>query len=170
MGVLKGAQGQAAEAERHFREAQQDDPGNPVSYRYYARWLNSVGRVEEAMVNARRAAELGPADLEAQQLMADVAASQRALRSPETPEQWLTLSLAQHRAGKFEECIESSRRALQLRPDYSEAFNNICAANNSLGRFADAVAACERAIALNPQFPLARNNLAAARAQLTKSR
>jgi len=170
LGVLKGAQGQAAEAERHFREAQQYDPGNPVSYRYYARWLTSVGRVEEAMVNARRAIELGPADLEAQQLVTDLAASQRALQSPETPEQWLTLSLAQHRAGRFEECIESSRRALQLRPDYSEAFNNICAANNSLGRFADAVAACERAIALNPQFQLARNNLAAARAQLAKAR
>lgn len=170
MGVLKGAQGQPAEAERHFTDAQQYDPGNPVSYLYYARWLNSVGRTAEAAVSARRATELSPADLEAQQLLADITASQRAQASPETPEQWLTLGLAQYRAGKYEDCIESSRRALQVRPNFSEAFNNICAANNALGRYADAVAACARALAINPEFPLARSNLAVASAQLAKSR
>jgi Flp pilus assembly protein TadD len=170
MGVLKGAQGQPAEAERHFLEAQQDDPGDPVSYRYYARWLHSVGRIDEAAANARRATELSPADLEAQQLLAVITASQRTHASPETPEQWLTLSLAQYRAGQYEDCLESSRRALELRPAYSEAFNNMCAANNALGRYADGVAACERALAINPEFQLARNNLAVARAQLAKSR
>jgi tetratricopeptide (TPR) repeat protein len=118
----------------------------------------------------RGATELSPGDLEAQQLLAQIAAAQRAQTSPDTPEQWLTLSLTQYRAGRFEECIESSRRALQRRPNYSEAFNNMCAANNSLGRYADAVAACERALAINPEFARARNNLAAARAQLAKSR
>jgi tetratricopeptide (TPR) repeat protein len=168
MGVLKGAQGQPAEAERHFVEAQQYDPGNPVSYLYYARWLNSVGRTNEAAVNARRATELSPADLEAQQLLAAITASQQ--KQPQTPEEWLTLSLAQYRAGKYEDCIESSRRALELRPDFSEAFNNICAANNSLGRYADAAAACERALAINPALALARNNLAVAKTGLAKSR
>ena len=170
LGVLKGAQGRPADAERHFLEAQQDDPGNPVSYRYYARWLDSVGRTDEAAVNARRAAELSPGDIEAQQLLAAIAASQRAQAQPETPEQWLARSLAEYRAGKFEDCIESSRRALQLRPNYSEAFNNMCAADNSLGRYTDAVAACERALAINPEFALARNNLASARAALARSR
>jgi len=170
IGVLKGALAQPAEAERHFLEAQQDDPGNPVSYLYYARWLNSVGRTDEAAVNARRASELSPADLDAQQLLADISASQQKPAAPATPEQWLTLSLAQYRAGKYEDCIESSRRAIALRPDYSEAFNNICAASNSLGRYADAVAACERALAINPEFPLARNNLAVARAQRATAR
>ena len=170
MGVLKSAQGQPAEAERHFVEAQQDAPGNPVSYLYYARWLHSVGRTAEAEVNARHAAELSPGDVEAQQLLAVILATPRTDASPQTPEQWLELSFVQYRAGRYGDCIESSLRALQGRPDYGEAFNNICAANNSLGRYTDAIAACERALALNPVFPLAQNNLALARSQLAKSR
>src|SRR6185295_16860254 len=112
---------------RHFLEAQQDDPGNPVAYSYYARWLESVGRFEEAAANARRAVELSPADIEAQQLLAAMTAPHRTLASPATPEQWLARSLADYRAGRFDDSIESSRRALQLRPTYGEAFNNICA-------------------------------------------
>jgi tetratricopeptide (TPR) repeat protein len=52
LGVLKAALGQPAEAERHFREAQRDDPNNPVSYTFFARWLISVGRTEEARLFA----------------------------------------------------------------------------------------------------------------------
>ena len=48
LGVLNAALGRPAEAERNFREAQQDDPNNPVSYTYFARWLKSIGRTEEA--------------------------------------------------------------------------------------------------------------------------
>ena len=48
IGVLEGGAGRPAEAERHFREAQTDDPTNPVSYTFFARWLRSVGRTEEA--------------------------------------------------------------------------------------------------------------------------
>ena len=50
--VLKAALGQPAEAERHFREALHDDPGNPVSYTFFARWLKSMGRTEEARLLA----------------------------------------------------------------------------------------------------------------------
>lgn len=67
LGVLKGARGNAAEAERHFRDAQRYDPGNPVSYYYYARWLDSIGRTEEAIALARRALDLSPGHVNAQQ-------------------------------------------------------------------------------------------------------
>ena len=74
--------------------------------------------------------------------------------------------MAHYLAGRYEECIDTSRQAIRLRPDYAEAYNNVCAAQNALGRYADAAAACEAALALKPDFPLARNNLAAARARL----
>jgi tetratricopeptide (TPR) repeat protein len=87
---------------------------------------------------------------------------------PDTPEGWLTLSLAQYQARRFEDCIRSSEHALQLRPAYAEAFNNICAAENALGNWASAADACEHALAITPDYPLARNNLAFAKTRLSK--
>jgi len=172
LGVLKAALGQPAEAERHFREAQQDDPNNPITYTFFARWLKSVGRTEEARLFAERAVELSPADADARALVNDLTAARPAgmpgAAAPNTPEGWLTLSLEQYQARRFEDCIRSSERALQLRPSYAEAFNTICAAENALGNWASAADACERALAITPDYPLARNNLAFARAKLAK--
>jgi Flp pilus assembly protein TadD len=175
IGVLKGALGEAAEAERHFRAAQQYDPGNPVSYYYYARWLGSVGRVDEAIAFAHRALELSPGHAEAQQLLAEIESRPRHApaqadgeATPDTPERWVEKSLTAYRLGRFQECIDASEKALRLRPDYAEAYNNICAAENALERYPQAAAACERAIALRPDFALARNNLALARSHLIR--
>jgi tetratricopeptide (TPR) repeat protein len=172
LAVLKAALGQPAEAERHFREAQQDDANNPVSYTFFARWLKSIGRTEEARLFAQRAVELSPADADAQALVRDLTATRPAgmptAPAPDTPEGWLTLSLAQYEAGRFEDCIRSSEHALQLRPSSAEAFNNICAAENALGNWASAADACEHALAITPDYPLARSNLAFAKARLAK--
>ena len=165
LGILKGAQHQGAEAERHFLEAQNYDPRNPVVYYHYAVWLASIGRTAEAAVLAKRAIELSPAHIEAQQLLASLE-----LRQPTTAEGWLELSLRQYQAGFYELSIASSREALKLRPDYAEAFNNICAGENAMARFAEAIPACERALALKPDFPLARNNLAYGRAKYNSAR
>jgi tetratricopeptide (TPR) repeat protein len=161
LGVLKGAQGNREVAEAHFREAQRLDPGNPISYQYYARWLHSAGRTGEAIPMARRAVELSPGDAAAKRILDEMIA-------PATPEGWLSLSLAEYQAGRYQECIDASLQALKLRPDYAEAYNNICAAENSRGRFAEAAAACERALAIKPDYPLAKNNLAVATARLKK--
>ena len=161
LGVLKGAQGNASVAEIHFREAQRLDPGNPVSYQYYARWLQSVGRTGEAIPMAQRAVELSPGDAAAKRLLDEMS-------SPATPEGWLSLSLAEYQAGRYQGCIDASLQALKLRPDYAEAYNNICAAENARGRFAEGAAACERALAIKPDYPLAQNNLAVATAKLTR--
>jgi tetratricopeptide (TPR) repeat protein len=167
IGVLKAARGQPAEAERHFRAAQSYDPENPVSYVFYARWLQSVGRTEEARLFAQRTVELSPGHVEGLQLLHDIdaQATSPAPAQPRTPEQWLESSVAHYRAGRYDESVEDSRRALELRPDYAEAYNNICAAENGRGHFAAAIAACERALAIRPDLPLARNNLAVAKAK-----
>jgi tetratricopeptide (TPR) repeat protein len=165
LGVLKGALGQPAQAERNFREALVDDPGNPVSYTYFARWLATRGRTEEAVLLAARAVELSPADAEARNLLDQLTATRTAEQAaaPATPEDWLTLSLSQYTAHRYEESLRSAQHALDLRADYAEAYNNICAAENALANYRSAADACERALALKPDFPLARNNLAVAR-------
>ena len=116
LGVLKAAQGQPREAERHFREALRDDPNNPVSYTYFARWLKSLGRTEEARLLAERALNLSPADADARALATDLEKIQSAetpnVASPGTPEGWLALAVSQCEGHHYEECIRSSEHAL----------------------------------------------------------
>ena len=75
--ILKAALGQQTEADRQFREALRDDPGNPVTYTHYARWLKSLGRTEEARLYASRAVELSPADIDARLLLDDLTTAGR---------------------------------------------------------------------------------------------
>ena len=170
--ILKAALGHPDEAERHFRDALRDDPNNPVSYTYFARWLGSIGRTEEARLLAERAAQLSPADADAMALVADLQTSRLASHSaetePHTPEEWLSLGLAQCNARRYEACIRFSEHVLQWRPDSAEAFNNICAAENALGNYGSATDACERALAIRPRYTVARNNLAVAKARGAK--
>jgi protein O-mannosyl-transferase len=70
--ILKALRGHPVEADREFREALREDPDNPISYTFYARWLKSVGRTEEAGLYARRAVELSPADADARALLLDL--------------------------------------------------------------------------------------------------
>ncbi len=174
LGVLKGARGDAAAAERHFLDAQRYAPGDPVSYYFYAKWLDSVGRTAEAIPLTRRALELSPAHVEARELLAAIDARQAApaaaasVRAPDTPEQWLDRSLAEYRAGRYQASADAAQRALDLRPEYAEAYNNVCAAENAMERYAAAAAACERALALKPDYALARNNLQLAKTRLGK--
>ena len=159
IGVLDGARGKPVDAERHFRLAQQYDPGNPVSYVFYARWLGSVGRVAEALALAQRALDLSPGDVDARALVTELA---RNATRERTPEDWLSLSLAYYQSQRYQDSIDACRQALKLRPQYAEAYNNLCAAENVLRRFDEAAADCLSALAIKPDFPLARNNLAVA--------
>ena len=84
----------------------------------------------------------------------------------QTPEALLNLSLQYYRAGDFKGCIQVAEAALLLRPDYAQAYNNICAAWNSLGEWDKAVPPGERAVALDPGSELARNNLALAKSRV----
>ena len=153
LAIAESATNQTALAEQHFKEAMGLAPSSPDSYTYYARYLLSQSRAAEADALIHTALTLSPTDLIARDLLA------RLPQQQETPEQLLALSLQTYNAGKFEESIVAAQHALSLKPDYAEAWNNICAANNKLGRFEEAAAACEQALRVKPDFELARNNL-----------
>ena len=88
---------------------------------------------------------------------------------PQTPEFYLALSAQFYREGRYVESIFAGRRALDLRPGYAEAWNNIGAAYNKLGRYEEAAAACEQALLYKPDFELARINLQYAREKIKTS-
>jgi len=89
-------------------------------------------------------------------------------RTNKTPENFIALSLLYYQVGQFENSIDAAEEALKLRPNYGEAYNNICAAYNSLKMWDKAIIACEEAVRLKPDFQLAINNLAWARSQKKK--
>lgn len=106
---------------------------------------------------------MSPADLTARDLLAQADVQTQNQPAPQTPEYYLELGLQFYREERYAESIVASRRALDLRPGYAEAWNNVCAACNKLGRYDEAAAACEQALRSKPDFELARNNLEYAR-------
>ncbi len=119
---------------------------------------------------ARQTLEIQPADDDALRYARIARANLSGEQGTQTAEELLAQSLTHFQNGRYESVIATCQRALQLRPDYAEAFNNQCAAYNALGRFAEAKAACERALELKPDFELARNNLSIADRGLQSAR
>src|SRR5437773_4404085 len=138
-------------------------PASPDSYTYYARYLLSHSRAEEARLFLRSALELSPTDLTARELIAQTDAQAPPHSAGETPESYLVLSLQYYREARYAESIAACRAALALRANYAEAWNNIGAAYNKLRRYDEAAASCAEALRLKPDFELAQNNLQYAR-------
>ncbi len=87
-------------------------------------------------------------------------------KSKNSPEDLLNLSLAFYKAGMYEKCIQACRQAIELKPDYADAYSNIAAAYNQLKRWEDGAAAAKKALEIEPDHALAKGNLKWA---LTKS-
>ena len=180
LAIAENATRQSAEAEQHFNEALRLAPSSPGSYTYYARYLLSHSRADEARALLQRALELSPNDLYARELLkeAQTRASELAplagveINQPvnkpalQTPQFYLALSLQFYREERYIEAIFACRRALDLRPDYAEAWDTMGAVYNKLGRYEEAAAACERALLYKPGYENARINLQYARAKL----
>jgi tetratricopeptide (TPR) repeat protein len=169
LAIAEDATKQSAAAEQHFKDALRLAPASPDSYTYYARYLLSHSRVDEARAFLQSALELSPIDLTARDLLAQADGEPVNQPTTQTPEYYLDLSLQRYREERYAESIAASRAALALQPNYPEAWNNIGAAYNKLGRYGEAAAACEEALRLKPDFELARNNLTYAREKLKAS-
>jgi Flp pilus assembly protein TadD len=159
LAIAEDATKQDSAAEQHFKDALLLAPSNPDSYTYYARYLLSHARAEEARPFLRSALELSRTDVTARELLARAGTQSPNEPATQTPESYLDLSLQLYREQRYAEAIAACRTALERRANYAEAWNNICAAYNKLGRYEEAAAACEQALRYKPDFELARNNL-----------
>ena len=164
LGVAYGALQRHAEAEAAFQRALAIAPRDWRSHSYFARWLDTVGRKDEALAEAAIAASQNPLDQDARDMAARFS-SGRDIGA----DGYVTVSLRQYQAGQFRESIDSAKRALALRPGYAEAYNNIAAGHNALGEWDEGIAAAQEAIRLSPGLAIARNNLAYAQAEKAKA-
>jgi tetratricopeptide (TPR) repeat protein len=165
LAVAEDMTNQGATAEQHFQEALRLAPNSPDSYTFYARSLIAHSRIAEGRTLLGGALKLSPSDVTARELLAKAGAA----HAKEGSESYLAASLEYYRQKRYVDTIAACEAALKLRPDYAEAWNNICAANNELGRYQEAAAACERALYFKPDFDLARNNLQYARDKINLS-
>jgi tetratricopeptide (TPR) repeat protein len=69
LAIAEDATKQTAPAEEHFKEALELAPSSPDGYIYYARYLLSHSRGDEARALLKRALELTPNDLTARELL-----------------------------------------------------------------------------------------------------
>src|SRR5439155_6998067 len=148
LAIAENATKQSAAAEQHFKDALRLAPSSPDSYTYYARYLLSHSRAEEARFFLRSALELSSTDVTARELLAQTDGQAPAYSAGETPESYLALSLQYYHEARYAESIAACRAALGLHASYAEAWNNIGAAYNKLGRYEEAAAACEEALRL----------------------
>jgi len=193
LGIAYGAMHNNAEAERHFLRGIQLSAGDASSKYFYARWLKENARFAEAVAMLRSTILGNPSYTDAYYLLMQLYADQfdannlrdiasqmlalfpadnvaagwlaRSSNLKPTPEAYLETSLAFYHAGDYTGCIEAARKALDLRPGYAAAWNNIGAAYNSMHKWDEGIQAEQEAVRLDPSFQLAKNNLAWAQQQ-----
>jgi tetratricopeptide (TPR) repeat protein len=83
-----------------------------------------------------------------------------------TKEKFLDLSLKYFLANKFDKSIDAAKKALEIDPNFAEAYNNLGSGYINLGQYNLAISALNKAISLKPDFTLAINNLKEAKLKL----
>jgi len=76
-----------------------------------------------------------------------------------SPDALLNLSIELCKAGKYPECLTAARQALELRPAWAEAYNNMAAAFLYMKRWDEGILAARQALALKPDYVSAQRNL-----------
>ena len=78
---------------------------------------------------------------------------------PEDPRNLMREGLAMHENGRLQEAVACYYRAIALKPNYPDAFNNLGNVLQDLERRSDAIGCYRRAIELDPNMVFAHRNL-----------
>jgi len=78
---------------------------------------------------------------------------------PPTPEDYINQGLIYYKYKLYDLCVAASESALEERPDYDLAYNNLCAAYNGLQQWDNAIKTGEKGLQINPNNTLLKNNL-----------
>jgi tetratricopeptide (TPR) repeat protein len=76
-----------------------------------------------------------------------------------TPEQLLNLSSGYCKGGNYDMCLGLAKQAVDARPLWAEAYNNVAAAYLAMGRWDEGIQAATQALQIKPDFQDARDNL-----------
>jgi TolB-like protein/Flp pilus assembly protein TadD len=116
-----------AGAEKSFRRAIELNPNYAPAYQWYSHLLMSGGRTSDAIVAAKRAAEIDPLSLPAV----------------------LNVGWQYHWAREYDSAVEQLRRVLQINPNFEQAHWALGLAYVGQAKMEEAVAELQKAIALS---------------------
>ena len=105
-------------AEQEFKRAIELNPNYPSAHQWYAVYLSSLGRHQEAIAEIKRALELDPLSLPVNSVTGRV------------------LYLAR----QYDEAIEQSRKTIEMDPRFATAYQNLGRSYEQKGMYAEAVA------------------------------
>ena len=88
--------------------------------------------------------------------------------APRSADAEYNLGLQNKEAKRFPDAVENFRRAVALRPNFPEAWNELGYALRQAGRYQDALKAYDEALRLRPNFPEAMEYLGEAYVKLGK--
>jgi len=152
------------------RKALEIDPNSVEAYNNIGAGYGAMGQWDEAIKNEQQALRIRPdyqlAKNNLNWYMQEKAGGKSvAAAGPGAPgvpnaNDLVNDSMRLAQAGRYEESLVAVRKALALKPDSAEAWNNMAADYESMHRWDEAIAAAQKAIALRPDFQLAKNNLA----------
>jgi Tfp pilus assembly protein PilF len=197
LGVALGGLERNDEAERHFQRALDLAPNMAEPHIFYGRWLYEKDRLAESQAQLEAAVRANPLSLPARELLEqaytrqgnsqaahqlradtvrmtfgeDVARRYMAeLADREKRAQDLVnLSAKFCNNGNYRDCIGAAQKALDLRPGYAEAYNNIAAAYLQMKRWDEGIEAARLALQSKPNYDAAKSNLEWGLSQKTKT-
>ncbi len=146
---------------------------NPQQLLQTAKIQMQQGQAMAASQNLERLLAVQPAHAEAWNLLALAYAKSarlpaardaiaHALKLAPTAGMYLTAANIEQDLGALDPAINFARQAVQVQPDYPEAFNNLGILLSDSGRLGEAIAAFTEAARLRPQYARAWANLASA--------
>lgn len=157
------ALGQNDLAKQYFELSLTGGDNFPECHYHYAIWLAAQGDLQMAHQQISKLLQISPSHGDAKRirdaLEAEMTKRAEQKSIQEAAEKYVALSLQYYHAGRFSECVVLCQKAIELRPDYADAYNNMCSAYNELKQYELAVKACEKALSIKPDFELAKNNL-----------
>lgn len=120
-----------AEQEKEFKRAQELEPGNGDAHQLYAAYLETAGRFDEALLEAKKAEDIDP--------LSAMFASE--------------VAITQYFARQYDDAITQFEKTLNLEPHYADAYQYLGQAYEQKKMYAQAIATYQNGISQTERSP-----------------
>lgn len=145
-------------AVENYERAVQIQPDYVEAHNNLGGALHKLGRREEAIASYNRALAIKADCVQASR---NLGAALEAGADSQEAVTCVNLGYAFDAVGDPDLAVKYYRRAIQIRPEYAEAYNNMGNSHKNVGRWEEAVRCYQRALAISPDFAPAHGNMGA---------